>query len=488
MPALRPLILVVAHCLMAVVALACPASAQDSAPRYYGSNASVVEFSEQRPQATRRIAVIGDVERPGVYESSARRLVASTVLTATGSHAGPGDYFWRFHGGLRGFGIAMSQSENTDVLSGDVIVVPISPRRKAKAAEQIHLAVIGLGPDPSVIRVPRFDCSLPSLFSRLRQPGSVAASATVNGVKTSELLKDGDVIVVSSHLVDRASLGGCDAILPIKSLDTPVETPKATTEWSPPVNVDAAPQLPLLGPHSVDEVAARPEAVASVEPSTPAREEVSKVASLEVEAPILDAKPSKFVEPAVEAREDVRRPSPIAARRHNVLTPDFESDAVSDGDSQIRNLVIFVALGTLGLGVAMLWLASERRLRATAAPAPVPLTPLPIDAEISADDELGELIRGELPVEDEPVVLPSRIALHGEPVGQKRLVVHPPQALAGPHFGSPASTPEKAAAASESRPASPPVRPGSSSSIRSAKDTEGLLDRVLLAMQREGRR
>ena len=98
MPACRQAILFVAGCLLA--AIVSQANAQDPSARYYGSNARIVEFSEQRPSRPRRIAVVGDVMRPGVYQSSTRQLLASTLLTAAGSQALPGEYFTRFYNGL----------------------------------------------------------------------------------------------------------------------------------------------------------------------------------------------------------------------------------------------------------------------------------------------------------------------------------------------------------------------------------------------------
>ncbi len=101
-------------------------------------------------------------------------------------------------------------------------------------------------------------------------------------------------------------------------------------------------------------------------------------------------------------------------------------------------------------------------------------------------DPLQAIVRGELAIEEEPVVIPAQISLHGEATGQKRLIIHPPQPLAGPHFAA-APSAVTASARTQAMPQPRKAAPAPRGPVRSQKDTEGLLDRVLLAMQREGR-
>jgi len=479
MPALRPSFPVISCCLAALLTVPCSVQAQTT-PAYQGSYAKVLEFGERRPKSPRRVAVIGNVQRPGVYESTVRDATAGPLLKAAGSQAAAGDFLTRFHTGMTPVVVATWNAESALVVDGDVISVLIPPSRpRPAAADQIHVALL-VGKDPVVVRVPRSDQTLPGLFSLLRQTSDAAASATVNGVRSNAMLENGDVIFVASNLIDRGALMSSPAVLPATSLDPPPEQPKATAEWSPPVTVPETPALPPLKANPLGEASQQASAVAKAKPETPDGDDFPKVAMVEsFDPPVM-----KLEAPAVETR----RASSAPVRRQPTRTtePDPELEATAEEGSPVRTMVVLLALGTLGLGVALLWLASEKRVRGVWAPEPVEMPP-PADAPAEeVEDELGQLIRGDLPVEDEPVVLPSRIALHGQAVGQKRLILHPPQSLAGPHFAMP---PGSSAPAEKVAAAGPPVRPDPASSpIRSPRDTEGLLDRVLLAMQREGRR
>lgn len=516
---LRQSLLIVAHCLLAVFALSLPALGQSSALRYERPTPRVVEFGEQRSQTLRRVAIVGDVERPGVYQTTAKRLVAETVLTAAGSKTPPGYTFDVYHSGLTRTNSPVWVANTVPLTNGDVIVASV-PQTKLteRSRNQIYVAVIGLLPDPVVIRIPESDRSLPGLFSRLHQPASATVSATVNGAKSTELLKNGDVITVGSEMIDRSALIGCDSILQPQSLDAAPEAPKTTTEWSPPVTLPSASELPPLVTPSLGEVLPQPEAIATLKPAVESRQEAPPVSRMETVEPISTTIPAAFVAKADDEKpRESRRETEVFVPRGRAQRSGVQAIAV-DPDAEVRNLVILIALGTLGVGIALLWVASERRLKSVAAPEPVELKPAvvaepaplppqvveqatateqpriveapkPVERpKVVEKDDLGELIRGELPVQDEPVVLPSRVALHGKAVGQKRLVIHPPQSLAGPHFGEAARSAEKVSTARETTPvSSAPAGVTSSAPVRPAKEIEGLLDRVLLAMQREGR-
>jgi len=493
MSVLRQGLLIVACCLTAVAGTASSAVAQSAAPRYLGSDATVVEFGEQRSSRPRRIAIVGDVEHPGVYESTTKRVFARDVLAAAGSPLVLGDYFSRHNGGLPPISISTSTADSADVVTGDVLVVAVPPTRRRPPAttEDIHVAAIGLAAEPVVIRVGPSERSLATLFFRLNQPSEAAVAARVNGAPASGPLKNGDVIVVGSNLVDRGALVGCKAILPVRSLDTATPPATATTEWSPPVAVAEVPVLPVLEAPAPE--SRNPNAIAAadlqVEPA-PVTGATQIAMAPEFPSPTELAEGPRLV--GEEDRPALKRLTARAAfgRRSAVKNAAWETPAATGNETGVRGLVILLALGTLGLGVTLLWLASERRLRTAAAPEPVPVATLPEPDEPVAEglDSLQELLRAGASVEDEPVVLPSRISLHGEAVGQKRLIIHPPQALAGPHFGAASTVAAKAESKSAARESEPVSSRAPASPVRSAKDTEGLLDRVLLAMQREERR
>ncbi len=480
----------VAACLLAVFAVVLPAAGQNYTPRYSGTNARVTDFSNLPASAPRRFAVVGDVARPGVYETADRRAVCSAILKAAGSQASTGGYFTTHHS-LRTTYTAIFDADTAEASHGDVIVVTASPRdRKPASTDDIHVALIGLQIEPVVVRLASSERSIAGLFSRLRQPAEAAVTATVNGQRTGEPLKNGDVIRVASQLVDRAALSGCDAVLPVRSLDQNAAEPAATsaaepiTEPGPPVYaalpaLEAAP-LPMIEPVAIDEAPGANPLVAAAPPALVRPEPVSIQTD--------NAPPAAARIERASAQVSAGRPERLLAQRAEFAQrASRPPDSATPTDTSVRTLVVLLALGTLGLGVALLWLASERRLRSASRPEPLHCpAPQPAAVEEPADD-LSQLIRDELAIEDEPVVLPSRIALHGQAVGQKRLIVHPPQPLAGPHFAAqqPATVTASAGKVSQSSPpaATPVNRP-----VQSPKDTEGLLDRVLLAMQREGRK
>ncbi|QDT56639.1 hypothetical protein Pan44_46960 [Caulifigura coniformis] len=495
MSVLRQGLLIVACCLTAVAATASFAVAQSGAPRYLGSDATVVEFGEHRAFRTRRIAVVGDVERPGVYESTTRQVSAAEVLAAAGSRLMLGDYFSRHNGGLPPVSISTSTADSQDVVTGDVLVVAVPPtRRKPPAAtEDIHVAAIGLAPEPVVIRVGPSERSLATLFFRLNQPSEAAVAARVNGAPASGPLKNGDVIVVGSNLVDRRALLGCHAILTVRPLAAELPQVAPTTESAPPVAAAEVPLLPVLEAPAPE---SRPPATIADSPVEPAPAPEERRVALLTDSPSPTAPEDGPQLVHEEERPAFRRftARPAFGRRSAVKNAAWETPDVSGSESNVRGLVILLALGTLGLGVTLLWLTSERRLRTAAAREPVPVivSTLPeLDEPVVEEvDRLEELLHGGVSIEDEPVVLPSRISLHGEAVGQKRLIVHPPQALAGPHFGAASTAAAKVESKAEPAPreTAPVTSRPPASPIRSAKDTEGLLDRVLLAMQREERR
>jgi hypothetical protein len=111
---------------------------------------------------------------------------------------------------------------------------------------------------------------------------------------------------------------------------------------------------------------------------------------------------------------------------------------------------------------------------------------------------LDRLINNALPIIEEPTPLPEGATYHGESVGRRRLRIDAEQTLTGPHFG---------ASQQISHPGAVPVSAGTATSRSEREDfptvpTEGqaeappqrtnaqggLLDRVLVAMEREKRR
>src|SRR5690606_21190513 len=113
-------------------------------------------------------------------------------------------------------------------------------------------------------------------------------------------------------------------------------------------------------------------------------------------------------------------------------------------------------------------------------------------------DTLNRLINNELPIIEEPTLLPDRAGFHGEAVGRRRLRIDAEQTLSGPHFAVPQQTPRpvavpETAGTANTRPnredSSAETPSGDAAASANRGTTQGgLLDRVLVAMEREKRR
>jgi hypothetical protein len=123
---------------------------------------------------------------------------------------------------------------------------------------------------------------------------------------------------------------------------------------------------------------------------------------------------------------------------------------------------------------------------------------LPLHAPPERRGTLQRLINNALPIIEEPTLLPDRADFHGEAVGRRRLRLDAEQNLSGPHFAAPQKAPQpvavpETAGTANTRPkrdASSVDTPAGDATASSNRDAAqgGLLDRVLVAMEREKRR
>jgi hypothetical protein len=257
----------------------------------------------------------------------------------------------------------------------------------------------------------------------------------------------------------------------------------------------------LPGPPAADEQATAVDPAAPAVDAVPASLITDFTPSLieRIETPI--EPPSVSVVPPLDARPD---PTAVAA----VETPVAVSppaliakvDVASAGDrsDQVLSYALLLA-GVLGIGTLYVWLRREAQLRLNARFAEqmalLPIVEPPAEMENEVDNYFAELVGNEIEIIEEPLVLPDQLDLHGKAVGQQRLIIHPAQPLAGPHFTStPAPVREAVSSSaggkipSSTREVSPrPTQPVASAS--SGIECEaGLLERVLMRMQHEGRR
>jgi hypothetical protein len=156
---------------------------------------------------------------------------------------------------------------------------------------------------------------------------------------------------------------------------------------------------------------------------------------------------------------------------------------------------VLLLTGVVGIATLYFWLRREAQVRLNARFAEqMALLPVVEPLTVShLDNFFADLVANQLEIVEEPLELPEHLDLHGKAIGQQRLIIHPAQPLAGPHFMSnPEPGPETVSASinspspagqalSRSRRAASPVSAGPA-------DEPGLLERVLVRMQREGRR
>ncbi|MBX3443620.1 MAG: hypothetical protein KF774_14530 [Planctomyces sp.] len=176
----------------------------------------------------------------------------------------------------------------------------------------------------------------------------------------------------------------------------------------------------------------------------------------------------------------------------DALRLDVAAGAAVESTSVMSAFAMLMA-GSLGMAIAGVWLVSLVRLRVPRRAAGKPAEDRDIVAETAAADAeaFEDLVDNRLPIIEEPLQLPERLQFYGKAVGQARLIVHAAQPLAGPHFAAPkaaeaplavvatAETPVASADANERQPVT---------GVTPRSKNEGLLERVLIAMDREGRR
>jgi hypothetical protein len=206
-------------------------------------------------------------------------------------------------------------------------------------------------------------------------------------------------------------------------------------------------------------------------------------------------------------------PAGIASPDESAAAPPALRTAGVGAD--LRLLVGLGILGCTGLG-AWLWrqvlrTPVETRLQQYRPPVAPATTTAPATSPPAVSKEvaaLEDLVSDRLDLTEEALSLPEHIGLHGRAVGQYRQIFHPAHPLPGPHFTAPArSEPTRESVfagrqeSSVNGPAAsslptyrldPGPRPGGSRGSTPAPLADdaagGLLERVLLAMQREGRR
>ena len=263
------------------------------------------------------------------------------------------------------------------------------------------------------------------------------------------------------------------AVAPISLVDSTIEE-RTVNETDP------LPSLERLVP-----APAEPEPASDLE----LPEEPFERVAMQVEPMPAPAMSASQAEPQ-EARVESEVPPPIQRPTKNVL-PDLGSKATMLG-------ITVLAVALLCFLGSLLWskldessgrMQAEQEMPAESEESPI----LP-----SGSQMLNRLLANRIPMIEEEVTLPERLSFHGEVVGRRRLRIDARHDVARPHFPAThgdstagaeqtAASRQKASATSRVDTTSSMARKDSGQAPRSTT-THGLLERVLVAMEREKRR
>lgn len=461
------------------------------------------------------VAIVGAVDRPCAVELPGSSLELSQLAEFAGVSSSETAARVRIY---RRNQVIVGSVVDYLALPGDVVVVNPSSGASMSATGEFHVAIVGLIDQPVVVPVSRRSSSLATLLSELGQPVAlIDAARTTNGGGRpntgNTLLIPGSVIVVEPSLVDRAALANSNRVPAAVAysarevtsqdvLDLPVEPAPIPDH---PADVGVAAQLPSIPSASLPDASH-----ASVEPVAPLADAVTTSlitdftpatlgeTELVEEQPAVAATPEPVPLaqdlPALAAETTAVAPQPEPENATAVATP---TASIEPAD-QIVSYILLLA-GVVGIGTLYFWLRREAQLRLNARFAEqlalLPSVDPPAVSEL--DNFFADLVANQLEIVEEPLDLPQQLDLHGRAIGQQRLIIHPAQPLAGPHFTSSPSPVREAATASVSSPISspPPPIPTFSRPMQAASpvdtgagDEPGLLERVLVRMLQEGRR
>ncbi len=219
-----------------------------------------------------------------------------------------------------------------------------------------------------------------------------------------------------------------------------------------------------------------------------------------------------------------------ASQAHGLIPPPIEAQLTSLDDvtlTQLRSLntasiaLAVLVLAAMCFAVSVIWSRIDR----TAQELQQKIPPADASGNTGRHHALDRLIENAMPIVEERTPLPERMSYHGQEVGKRKLVIDQPHAIAGPHYSVSASTDESGTsertetqrrplstrdAAVESRldqvvkhvrtfrrdaavethesADAPSHTPHPPQSQPESTSHAGLLDRVLLAMERERQR
>jgi hypothetical protein len=379
---------------------------------------------------------------------------------------------------------------------------------------QFHVAILGLLERPVVVPVSERSRDLSVLLGELRQPASLIETSRTflgNGsaVPGNTALIPGAVIILDASRVDRAALANSTRIpaaVPYSEADIAADAPAPLQADAAPLHDESAdvaavaelPSIPNSEPADVDATIDEPAAPLAETVPASLITDIAPPLSERIETPVFT--PDVDVISTDEAKSavvDIVPPESKIASSQTGTVAALDAPPSIELADRVVSYVLLLA-GIIGISTLYVWLRREAQLRRNARfaeqMAMLPFIEPP--AAIEVDNFFADLVGNQIEIIEEPLVLPDQLDLHGKAVGQQRLIIHPAQPLAGPHFTStPAPVRETVTAAvGSATPSSamtePPPRPTRpTTSADSGFECEaGLLERVLMRMQNEGRR
>ncbi|MBW3539573.1 MAG: hypothetical protein KY476_04825 [Planctomycetes bacterium] len=401
------------------------------------------------------VAIIGCVERPGVYRlSPAESDLVALIARAGGPTAAASGSLRIVRGGEAGLTAWLSPDLKFSLTDGDVVVADCRPDQP-RGTSNIEIACVGLGAHPVVVNVPGRTAGLLEVVQALGQPSTAALgvrlfrspAARHTGV---ELLSGAVVLVFDPAYVDASRVP--PALLADIQQDFP-----AAAHGAKPLPLERfsrhhsrSLRSAMDAPHGIRQVAGDDEpggvqllgeSGAAGDPFYPPPAPVHPADDLVPPAFVLDG-----LGPAAEAGE------PLAG------FPDLPPDAEFDVDAEpiaARELVeppgdadaggtagMLAALAICGAALAilcMLWLRVRHQSAATpGADASGSLTAtirVPVSAgESRRDRRLEALINDELPLVEEAVSLKAAMELFGRKSRAKTIRLDAADGPPQPHF------------------------------------------------------
>jgi hypothetical protein len=420
----------------------------------------VLVWNQRTPQAEACYGIVGEVERPGVYSSTAAQVTLQELIERAGGLSRRGSSSVRIIHGGRGGQSVFYLPRGRDVLPPGTLVVidavrdpkqPLSPPVSDRADRSVWIAMIGLTDRPEVVSVNPEQAQLPNIMLMLGQSAELAKAVQTilpprlpESVSLTDPLPNGAVLVFERRLLVTDTLPAFPAAIamtaPAPATTAVAAAPPATTATPvsdapiaslPRTQVDAQ-TVPFIVPRT-DEVPANPASL----PAPGSRFSSPSSIIIPPSAPMVSALPAMTAGPPLIVETDPQLDAEIVGVP--AAAPPSTSPARLD-PWQLLGIMGSIA-SLVGVSLVSRRYLVRQTTDATALPAAIAerlnrTPPLPprrsVEPAITdsvrepsndlGDNELRELLSGRMAIESEPIELPSRLEMrsakskrHSEP-------------------------------------------------------------------------